>query len=443
MNDLVPVVKADVVRQELGVVEARHNNETAMSAVAAREEATVRARYSMAIARPRDVESFRVKLLRECKRPGFAELAEYSRPVGKEKNQNGQWVEKLATGPSIRLIESAIQHFGNLVVESPVIYDSESERMVRCSMCDMESNSYWSQDVVIPKRVEKRGKKLPNGSFAPPDGRTVVGQRSNSYGETTYLVVATDDEVTIKQSSLISKTQRKNGERLLPSDIIQEALMACRATLALHDAEDPDAAKRKVIDAFASQNISPKDLESYLGKPLDRMQPSDINELRGVFTGLKEGDTTWEEALSAKHPDTPGSTEAQAEIAKNKLSQLGKSKEAKVAAQDLKESPKQEPTAPTSEPEPTAPEPDTAKSEPQEPKTLADQLMVYEEKIGVDSFARILKNHNVKEASDVTDKNFTAIMADMEDIVKSIQDSKREAPKPPPPLVFGRKPGNK
>lgn len=137
-----------------------------------------------------------------------------------------------------------------------------------------------------------------------------------------------------------------------------------------------------------------------------------------------------------------GSKEAQAEIAKNKLSQLGKSKEAKAAAQDLKESPKQEPPAPVAPPEPTAPE-ETTQPEPQEPKTLADQLMVYEEKIGVDSFARILKNHNVKEAPDVTDKNFTAIMADMEDIVKSIQDSKREAPKPPPPLVFGRKPGNK
>lgn len=432
-KELVPMARtADVVRQEFGTVEAHRNAETAMTAVAARERATVESRYVVALQRPRDIENFRVRLLKECKRPGFAELAEYERPVGKEKNDKGEWVQKIARGPSIRLIESAIQHFCNMMITSPVVFDNESTRIVRTTMTDLESNSTWESEVVISKQVEKRGFRGKNGGIDPPAGRIVVGQRLNSGGDPTFLVLATDDEVNVKQSALVSKAQRKNGERILPSDIIQEALMECRTTLANQDAQDPDAAKRKVIDGFAGQNISPKDLEAYLSKPLDRMQPSDIKALRGLFTSIKEGEISFDEALAAKRAEEPGSVDIQKEVIANKLSSLGKSKEAAEAKEKLKDP----------EPPKEAPKPEPTKPEEKKPETesLSDQLLAYREKVGQESFERVLGKHKITQDSDVTQENFGIIVADLEDVLVAIRESTPQPPKPAP-LQFGRRPG--
>ena len=311
------VVKIGTTEVEgFGTREIERSSETASSAVAARARAEVEARFVVADRRPRDIERFRVRLLKECKRTGFAELAEYERPVGKEKNRvTGAWEQKIARGPTIRLIETAIQHYGNAVAEAPVVFEGDEFRIVRAQMCDLETNTTWTQDVVIPKRVEKRG-----FGGKPPEGREIVGQRINSGGDTTYLVSATDDEVNVKQSALISKAQRKNAERLLPSDIIHEALAECRKTLAAADGQDPDAAKRKVIDAFATVNVDPASLAEYCGKPLDRMQPGDVTELRRVFTSIREGESTWEQAMEAKNPE--GSKQAAQDVAAAKLAAL-------------------------------------------------------------------------------------------------------------------------
>lgn len=314
------VAPSVTITEGFGTREIERSAETATSAVAARAQAEVQARFIVADRRPRDVERFRVRLLRECKRPGFAELAEYERPVGRQKNENtGQWEQKIARGPTIRLIETAVQNYGNVVAEAPVVFEGDEFRIVRAQMCDLETNTTWTQDVVVPKRVEKRG----DNKGRPPLGREVVSQRINSGGDTTYLVTATDDEVAVKQLALISKAQRKNAERLLPSDIIHEALDECRRTLAAADAKDPDATKRKVIDGFAALNIEPSAIAEYVGKPLDRLQPADVRSLQRLWVAITNGDTTWEQAMEAKDP-TSGSKEQAEAAAKAKIELLKK-----------------------------------------------------------------------------------------------------------------------
>src|ERR1051325_11866299 len=85
--------------------------ETASRAVAAREEAAVKARYIMALERPRDLDLVRQRLLKECERPGFAQVAIYAKPVG----------EKKVRGLSIRFAEAAIRNFTNVLTEVNVI----------------------------------------------------------------------------------------------------------------------------------------------------------------------------------------------------------------------------------------------------------------------------------------------------------------------------------
>src|SRR5689334_21167621 len=56
--------------------------ETSTTALAERARAEIESRYVMALRRPRDFHMARDRMLKECKRPGFAEVARYAKPVG-------------------------------------------------------------------------------------------------------------------------------------------------------------------------------------------------------------------------------------------------------------------------------------------------------------------------------------------------------------------------
>lgn len=342
----------DVVKIGFEGKEIQNVAETAATAVAAREQAAVNARYLMALQRPRDVERFRSALLKECKRPGFAGVAEYHRPVGSEMNrQTGTWEEKIATGASVHLIRTAVSLYGNMLVDSATMYESSDTRLVHAYALDLENNVSWARTIALSKLVEKRAQKIRNSKeFGPPEGRTVVGQRLNSKGETVYTVLATEDEIRVKESRLVAIAQRENARAVLPRDILDEARAVARQTIATEDAKDPDAAKRKVIDSFEELSVTASDLVAYLGHQLDRISPAELGELRGVFVSMREGDVTWEVVMEEKGRAT-GSAEKQDETARNKIAALSKKPEPKPAPQ---QEPAPEPAAPEEAPRPTS-----------------------------------------------------------------------------------------
>src|SRR5690349_15619824 len=57
----------EVIREEFGADQIERRGETASVAIAAREKAAVEARYVVAMRNPRDVDNFRVRLLKECR----------------------------------------------------------------------------------------------------------------------------------------------------------------------------------------------------------------------------------------------------------------------------------------------------------------------------------------------------------------------------------------
>src|ERR1700677_4064894 len=284
------VVRAgEVVKIGFDGKEVQNLAETAASAVAAREQAAVNARFLMAMQRPRDVERFRSALLKECKRPGFAGVAEYHRPVGQEYDKaTDEWVEKVATGPSIHLIRTAVSLFGNMLVDSATMYESDTTRLCHAYVLDLENNTSWARTVGLSKLVEKRAQKdRKTKQWGPPEGRTVVSERLNSKGFTVYTVIATEDEIRVKESRLVAIAQPENARAVLPRDILDEALAMARQTIATEDAKDPDAAKRKVIDAFEEISVTGADLALYLGHQLDRISPAELKELRGIFVSMR------------------------------------------------------------------------------------------------------------------------------------------------------------
>lgn len=258
--------------------------ETATAALATQAKAMVEARYVMAMQRPRDLDVVRERLLKECKRPSFAEVARYHKPIGKG-----------VEGPSIRFAEAALRCMTNVTIETLTVFDDAEKRIVRVAVTDLEANVPYSQDVTITKTVERRSVK---------QGETVIRQRLNSKGEPVFLVEATDDDILNKQGALVSKAIRTLGLRLIPGDLQDEAMDAVAETLRNRDAQDPDAAKRRLFDAFSTMGVSAEQLKEYLGHKADVLNPKELADLRGLFAALRDGETTWREIMDARQPDT-------------------------------------------------------------------------------------------------------------------------------------------
>lgn len=258
--------------------------ETASSAVAAQAKALIEARYIMAMRRPRDMDVVREKMLKECRRPSFAAVARYVKPIGRDQS-------KWPAGPSIRFAEATIRNMTNMTVEVMTVYDDREKRIVRVTVTDLEANVPYWQDVTITKTVERRKKG---------EGDTVVGTRTNSYGDLLYILEATDDDIINKQQALISKAMRTIGLRLIPGDIIDECMEVVLETQRAADAEDPDRAKHKLFDAFAAQGVKAEQLKEYLGHAADTLSPAELTDLRAIYAAIRDGESTWREVMDTK-----------------------------------------------------------------------------------------------------------------------------------------------
>lgn len=250
------------------------------SAVASAEQAKARIQsaYIMAMQRPRNFDQARINILRSCDRPGFAELVEYAKPIGGSN----------IIGPSIRFAEECVRNWGNMDVTQQVVYDDDTVRRITVTVTDYETNASFSSSVQIEKNVERKR----------ADGREVLSERINSRGDKVFLVKATEDEIANKQGSAVSKAMRNDVLRLIPQDLIAEALERARETLKKKDKTDPDSARKKLSDAFAKIGIMPNDLKEYLGHDLAQIQPSELQELRGIYQSISDGQSKWSDYVT-------------------------------------------------------------------------------------------------------------------------------------------------
>ncbi len=337
---MAPNTALQVQRPGLPVPAAPSTSETASAVLAAQAKALVEARFTIANYRPRDIDAVRERLMRECARPSFAAVAIYRKPIG-------EGVE----GPSIRFAEAAIQAMGNLAIDTPAIYDDGEKRILRVTVADMETNVTHSKDVTIQKRVERR--KLAEGQVA-------IKTRVNSRGQPVHLVEATDDEILNTENALVSKALRTTGLRLVPGWLIDECMAAVRTTRAKEHAADPNAAKRKLLDAFRGVGVTADQIKAWLNHPADTLSPAELEELRGIYTALKDGDAKWSEVMDAKWQDTLGAMEqnATAAVTGQKTASLKEKLKAKAAGATT------QPTQPAAEAKAEAPADEPARTFP-------------------------------------------------------------------------------
>jgi hypothetical protein len=277
------------MREGFGSREMATSAETQTAAMQAAATAAVQARYVMATQRPRSWDDIRVRILSECARPGFAEVARYRKPIG-------QGIE----GPSIRFAEACARYAGNMGLEAPTVYEDATKRIIRVTATDYETNASYSADVTVAKVVERK----------KTTGRTVLGQRTNSFGDVVYIVEATEDEILNTVNALVSKATRTLILRLIPGDIVEEGQEACVQTLNNRAAKDPAGERKRLCDAFAAIGVMPGDLARHLGHSLDAIQPAELLELRKVYATIRDGETTWREVVAGRESaDAPATGE--------------------------------------------------------------------------------------------------------------------------------------
>lgn len=254
------------------------------AAVAAGEavKARIQAAYIMSYQKPRNIDQARAKILKMCKIPEFAEKVEYSKPIGGKKIK----------GLSIRAAEAFLALYENILSEAQLLFEDDNIKRIRISALDLEGNTQFSRDISIKKTVERKSKKNREDDY--------ISERQNSYDDTVYLLRATEDEVMVKESAYVSKFIRTEGLRLIPADIKEEAVKTARAVLSMRDKEDPNAAKKRILDAFSGINIWPKDLEKYLKHSVDTISPAEIADLRTVYSAIESGEASWADYVNQK-----------------------------------------------------------------------------------------------------------------------------------------------
>jgi hypothetical protein len=305
--------KGEIVEKGFDSTKTQALAETSATAAAEQARALTQAKFTVAMNRPRDPMLARDRILKDCKRPRFAKQALYQKPVG------GSTIE----GPSIRFVEAALRHYGNVDVQSQMLFDDADQMIIRVSVIDLETNVAYSDDITVRKTVERRKLKA---------GQKAISSRLNTHNEVVYLVPATDDDILNKTNALKSKSIRNSGLRILPPDFVEEAVELIRITQHDEAARDPDSEKKALVDAFSGLGVKPNDLAQYLGHDLDKVVPAELVDLRTIFEAMREGEATWADVLETRGKE-PANADEDGDDPKAKLRKRKAERDTKAAAE--------------------------------------------------------------------------------------------------------------
>jgi|GEM_PF-2418935 len=258
-----------------------NKNDMAVTSQAAAAKAAEEAAYLMAIERPRNYETARLAIMESCGRPNFAAMAKYKIPIG----------GKNITGLTIRMAEEALRCWGNMRTKVMCTFENEKVKNIVVGVVDLQTNAGYTDEVSIAKTKEV--KKL-----RPGDEK--ISERTNTGGELVFLTNCTEQDMLKKTNSAVSKSLRNSILRLLPVDIKEEIEETITATLQGRTEKNLSDEKKKITSAFHRIGISPENLEEYLGQSIETLSPAQVEDLRGLHSGIKDGHTTWKKVLDEK-----------------------------------------------------------------------------------------------------------------------------------------------
>ncbi len=264
---------ARVLEEETGLSTRREvSGELSTAAAVAAAQQEIQASIVIARKFPRNEDQCFERLMKACKRTSFAEDAAYSFPRGGAE----------VTGPSVNVAREAARVWGNIRYGLYVIRDDEESRQIRGWSWDMETNTKVEAEDDFQKLVYRKKQ-----GWVKPDERDLR-------------------ELTNRRGAILV---RNCLLQILPKDLVEDALNACKKTLESKAAQDPDGERKKIILAFSDLNITPEMLEKKLGHLLAESTPKEIADLRKIYASIRDGNSTWHEYIedgSEKKPTERG-----------------------------------------------------------------------------------------------------------------------------------------
>jgi len=310
---------------------------------------------------PRDIMASAERIRKSCERRGLAEKAVYNYPRG----------DKKVTGPSIRLAEVMAQNWGNLDFGIIEIEQSEGESTVMAYCWDLETNVRQTKIFQVKHERHKKG------------------------GVVTHLRDPRDVYETVANQG--ARRMRACILGIIPGDIQEVALEQCSKTMAGSDRDVPIAQRvQKMVAAFAEFQVTPEMIERRLGYKLAVCNEYDLEDLRGVYTSLKDNMSGREDWFDLETTDAVESHREQARAAR----------EAEDNKPDKSPSPAESDPAPAEEAKGGDP---PAESTP----PIPDEVLVSDYRMVLDSAKTIKRVNELEAKSKELDSVTAAVVADL------------------------------
>jgi len=226
--------------------------------------------------RPRNEQTAYDNIMIATKRPSFASKARYIYPRG------GQNI----TGPSVNLAREIARCWGNIESGSRVTERTDTHSTIQGWAWDLQTNSIKTESTVIENKIFRKNK-----GWLRPDERDyaeLVGRNG-------------------------AKLERNAILRIVPTDIVEDAMEGARKTLEDVAAGDGKAglSRRQWISAltsnYAAHSVTVTQLEAHVGCPLGEMTKEHAAELQGMLQSISDGAATARELFPPPAPkEEPG-----------------------------------------------------------------------------------------------------------------------------------------
>jgi hypothetical protein len=236
---------------------------------------------------PRNTTQAFSDVIETCKRKTFAEKALYAFPKG----------GKVIEGASIKLAQLMAQSWGNLNFGVREVSKGNGQTVGSAYAWDLQTNTLISQDFIVYHRRHTKA-----GAYDVTDAREL-------------------DMMFLAEGS---KKLRNCLLRMMPDDLVEEAVQEVKKTLTKGNKEPIQDRVKKLALAFSEFGIKVKHLEENIGHPLDSIIEDDLVKLRAIYRSIKDGFVRREEFFkieNKKEEEQEVAGEKKSDILAKKLEQ--------------------------------------------------------------------------------------------------------------------------
>ena len=223
-----------------------------------RQMAEIQAQVIMAKKFPRDENAALIRIKKSCERKSLADQALFAYP------RAGQTI----SGPSIRLLETVAQAWGNLDYGFRELSNDGEWSEAEAYAWDLEANTMVRKRFKVKLEIAKKDKTVKKLT----DPRDIYEHVANAS----------------------MRRVRACLEGVIPKDVVEDAVVVVKLTMQSNDVPIQEVVKR-LIYSFEKYGVSKDLLEKRLGHGVEAMIKDQVVEYGQIFNSIKDGMTKRED----------------------------------------------------------------------------------------------------------------------------------------------------